>query len=323
MQRLKASGISVRCCDTSQGNPTLRILPSARRLARILIAFRLLARQHLTVYVSLNAGLGMYISALQCAVARMRGNRLIVHHHTYHHLYQKRLSAALLVRAAGSGALHVLLGEEMGAALAELYPRALRRTVLNNSGLIDERLTLIPFSVGGGTVLGHLSNLTLQKGIREVVDLALRISDLDPTVSLVVAGPASDIGAEQAIAMAAARLNHRFKYLGAVDSDQKLEFFEGITHFVFPSHYKNEASPLVLLEAMASGRPSLATRVGCVHEMLTGAGHVFENPRSLVAEGPTVISEPYDRWAVSARDRYLELRDEHRRQYEALLHEFE
>ncbi|MDE0545394.1 glycosyltransferase family 4 protein [Microbacterium sp. C7(2022)] len=141
---------------------------------------------------------------------------------------------------------------------------------LSNAGLIDT-VTAEPRITAGApsVVLGHLSNLTQEKGIREVVDLAVDLRRAGREVELIVAGPIVNHQAGEQIARAQLALGANFRYLGAVYGADKRDFFGRLTHFVFPSTYKNEAAPLVVLEAMGAGIPVAAYDVGTLHEMLS------------------------------------------------------
>jgi glycosyltransferase involved in cell wall biosynthesis len=59
------------------------------------------------------------------------------------------------------------------------------------------------------------------------------------------------------------------KYYGPVLGDAKKEFFAELNTFVFPTRYRNEAEPLVILEALMNGCPVVANNRGCIRSMLT------------------------------------------------------
>jgi glycosyltransferase involved in cell wall biosynthesis len=50
-----------------------------------------------------------------------------------------------------------------------------------------------------------------------------------------------------------------------------MEFLAQVDVFLFPSRYRHEAQPLVILEAQAAGARVVATNVGCVSSMLRSA----------------------------------------------------
>jgi len=89
------------------------------------------------------------------------------------------------------------------------------------------------------------------------------------------------------------------------DPEEYRAVFAGAEAFVLPSEY--EAFGLVLLEAMASGLPIVATRVGGVPELVEegGAGLLvpYGDREALVAALAEVIGDPARRRSLSARGR--------------------
>jgi len=57
--------------------------------------------------------------------------------------------------------------------------------------------------------------------------------------------------------------------------------------FVFPTRYRNEAEPLVVLEALRAGCPVIAYARGCIAEML-GQGGGFAIPIGTEFVGPAL-----------------------------------
>jgi len=57
-------------------------------------------------------------------------------------------------------------------------------------------------------------------------------------------------------------------YRGRVLGDDKAKFYRDIDVFVFPTTYANEAQPLVVFEAKASGNDVIAYDRGCIRKQL-------------------------------------------------------
>ena len=163
--------------------------------------------------------------------------------------------------------------------------------VVGNAGLVDRALLELPLKADGGDlVLGHLSNLSLEKGIAEVVDLASALHRAGVRVRLVIGGPTVDGESRLHLDRAARELGDLFEYRGPVTGEAKLAFFEKITHFVFPSRYVHEAAPLVLYEAMAAGTVCVATRRGSISEQLEASpGMLATSADSFVEETLPVL----------------------------------
>jgi glycosyltransferase involved in cell wall biosynthesis len=57
------------------------------------------------------------------------------------------------------------------------------------------------------------------------------------------------------------------EFLGPVFGEDKMRFWEGIDIFVFPTFHR-EGLPYTILEALASGTPTLSTRVGGIPDVI-------------------------------------------------------
>lgn len=178
--------------------------------------------------------------------------------------------AALCV-AAGKNAVHVVLGSAMQRDIVVTHPEVKRVMVLNNAGLIDVKP---PPRDGNNKPLtfGHLSNLTKEKGINIVFEATRALIAAGIDFKLVVAGPAHDEDAFRALDSARLEFGNSFEYLGPVYGREKDAFFSQIDIFLFPSQYENEAAPLVILEAMASGVACIAFDIGCIAEQVGADG---------------------------------------------------
>lgn len=111
-------------------------------------------------------------------------------------------------------------------------------------------------------VLG-LGRLVRQKGM----DLLLRaFVGIEPGHDLVIAGEGPERTTLQELVVELG-LSDRVHFLGGVDHDRALRLFAGADVFVLPS--RHEPQGIVVLEAMASGTPVLAARVGGVPEVVT------------------------------------------------------
>jgi glycosyltransferase involved in cell wall biosynthesis len=174
----------------------------------------------------------------------------------------------------------------MARDLRAVMPEIRAVLVIGNAGLVDRSLLALPLKTDSGElVLGHLSNLYLEKGIAEVVDLATALHKAGTRIRLLVGGPVVHMGARPHLDRAAHELGDLFEYRGPLSGEAKRAFFDEITHFVFPSHYIHESAPLVLYEAMAAGAVCVTTRRGSISEQLEGtASLIAENQNSFVRE---------------------------------------
>jgi glycosyltransferase involved in cell wall biosynthesis len=114
--------------------------------------------------------------------------------------------------------------------------------------------------------------LCLEKGVARVVDAAIGMRNADLDINLRMGGSCSDATAKLAISRAERELGSRFEYWGPVSEADRFGFYEGLDYFLFPSSYRNEAQPLVLFEAMASGVACIAGRIGCIADQVGERG---------------------------------------------------
>jgi glycosyltransferase involved in cell wall biosynthesis len=218
----------------------------------------------------------MWLTTAAAGLARIAGARVFLHHHSYSYVRERKPRMVALTRAAGPLAHHIVLTQSMLRDLGNAMPEIHRCLIIGNAGLVDTNLLELPLkSDGRSLVLGHLSNLNLDKGIAEVVDLAVALHQAGTQIRLIVAGPTADEESRLQLSRASVELGELFEYRGPLTGDKKRAFFGEVSHFIFPSRYIHEAAPLVLYEAMAAGVICVATQQGAIPEQLEGSPAVL------------------------------------------------
>ncbi|MFL0566934.1 glycosyltransferase [Microbacterium sp. 179-I 1D1 NHS] len=296
--------------DDSGGRNLGAIRLFARAAATMSSSFKILFRRGTSaVYLSLNAGPGMWLTVLNVAAARVRGRRLVIHHHTYGHLDVPVIRARALMRAAGPAACHVTLSPSMTTALKATYPRARLVIELTNAGLVDDISPQNDGPAGAkGLRIGLLSNLTEHKGILELEILTeeLVARGLRPLIR--VGGPARDSKARSALERMQASFGGNFDYWGQVSNQQKETFFSDLTHFVFLTRYANEASPLVVLEALAANVRVVAFNQGAIVDLIDERSGICIQQTDRWVDDVVAALVDQGTEAATPRARYEELR---------------
>jgi glycosyltransferase involved in cell wall biosynthesis len=183
--------------------------------------------------------------------------------HLYHHVesrLMRRFDRVCIVAA------------EMRAALVRAGVRNENIRLIEN-GIDTNRfspaappLSRAELGIGNGAVVfGAAMRLTAQKNPLGLVEAFAHVVMRLPDAMLVIAGDGPLRGATLARA-AALGIAGRVRMLGMRDDLER--FYTMLDVFVLPSLY--EGLPLALLEAMASQRAIVATRVGHVPEVLRG-----------------------------------------------------
>jgi len=161
---------------------------------------------------------------------------------------------------------------------------------INHSNLMNAfsiRRDLVP---EGTTVIGFFSNLLEKKGASEFVKAAIVLcQDSKKTHAVIIGGT----------------LPGHEKFVSSLKQQVKLHHCEGSIHFagfhenipqliheldvfVFPSH--SEACPIVVLQAMQTGVPIVATSVGDVPRMLRGSPLPLVEPSDIDMLHQTILA---------------------------------
>lgn len=137
------------------------------------------------------------------------------------------------------------------------------------------------------------------KGVTDLLDAFSAAAAKDASLALVLVGDGPRRGEYQT---RVASLGQRVLFTGALPLAQVAEWMAAANIVVLPSH--NEGSPNVLLEALASGRRVVATRVGGVPEIvdrgLLGELVPARDPARLAEALLREVHVPYDPDEVAA-----------------------
>lgn len=317
--RLAESGVRLRLYN-STGKLGSKLWRHLKPIVRALIKPE-------PIYVSLNSNQGIWLNVPLFIAASIAGSTVLIHYHAVGHLRKRSVALRLIMKLPNMQRVHIVLGEAMKKQIAPILPPGDKLLLLNNSGLVSpELLGINRRATEGPCVIGHLSNLCKEKGIEHVVGVAIAAVDAGYSIKLVVAGPIGDETARLALLKAELKLGDRFRYLGPVFGEKKQEFFSSIDLFLFPTEYRNEAEPLVLLEAMAANVNCVALNAGCIaDDVLPLGGMVFDTPEELYAAFMRHLDNVSLRRKekFSPRDQYILLAQQYTVQETALLRELE
>jgi glycosyltransferase involved in cell wall biosynthesis len=223
----------------------------------------------------------------------------VIHQHIYPHFSAQRPMRAVqrsLYARAASGAHMIAVAEHVAdAAVAAGVPRG-RITVIPNG-------VEIPPDPGAPSdarsiTVGQLARLDIQKGLDILLD-AVGLMKTD--ASFAIGTPLPDDAFGRAVHDNADRLGVR------VVAPASREFLETVDIVAAPSRY--EGHPLVLMEAMALGKPVVASEIPGVREMLETeqAGLLVpnEDPAALAKALDSLVADPELRARLGARARDL------------------
>lgn len=117
-------------------------------------------------------------------------------------------------------------------------------------------------------VIGSLGRMSVEKGYGELIEALPSILEEVPGAVLLLAGEGPDRPQFEAAA-AAAGVSGKVIFAGM--SKDASGLLEAMDVFILPS--RNEGMPLALLEAMAAGKPVIATGIGAIPAVITSGSN--------------------------------------------------
>ena len=252
-------------------------------------------RANRNLYSVANAGVGMFYTMSLLGLARLRGYRCILQHHSYSYITKFDWRMKFIDWVIGEDGCHVVSCADMGVKFQRTYnSRRKWFTVPNTFMMPAVEVSPGPYlrDANGVMTIGHLSNLCFEKGIDTVIDVFSELWRRDLPVRLVLAGPPVSKDVAALIDRARDEFGDALVYLGPVRDDDKWAFFNEIDVFLFPTRYKIEAQPVVVFEALSFGRPVIAYGRGCIPGMIeTEGGCVIDVEDSFVAQATSIIEK--------------------------------
>lgn len=290
--RVVAIDVGPREYGSKCGYHINRIFGVLRAVAK---EFRHANRPKRTVYTVIESGWGRFYNLAVLAFARLLRFQIILHHHTSAHTLNRSSFFEFIARLAGRDAMHVVLGQAMARDLRNGYPLVSQVLVVHNSSFLSlpEDVSKVGLNLPRLTI-GFLSNLTNEKGLGRVFDV-LRFGRAEGLeLELKLAGPATNEKIAAQIRSAQLEFGRALTVLGPVGPSEKRKFFASIDVFLFLSRYKFEAQPLVVLEAMSFGVPTIVSQCGYTSEIVGDTGHVILDQSAATAESVSVCRQYVD-----------------------------
>ena len=156
-------------------------------------------------------------------------------------------------------------------------------------------------------VFGTVARLSAEKGQRHAIEALAPVLERHPRARLMLVGEGADRGILQARARELGIEDHVI-FTGKHSQVQRV--LHDIDCYLSPS--LTEGMPMILLEAMASGVPVIATDVGAVGTMLAGGGGILVPARDVAALSHammTILDKKIDTVATAslARQRCVDI----------------
>jgi len=323
MMRDRIINLGASCIILDTSPRTLNRNLSAR-LIRIPIVLFCLIRFFLfglraktpVMYMSVSGSYGQLYDMLFTFIARLLRFQIYLHHHSSAYLNRKNRIFQLLTIVAGKKAFHITLCNQMAKRLIDFYIRAERIIVLSNAVLISNDILNVQIPRHSLKRIGFLGNISDAKGIFEFLNVIRYLYKNQPKLNIqgLIAGPFENAKIKRQVLSDLKDLPN-VSYVGPKYESEKVDFFNSIDVLLFPTKYANEAEPLTIHEAMATGLPVIAWRRGCIKEIISNeSGFVINQEDNFVRFASERIllwalsPKEYQRVSVCAHNRFLFLR---------------
>jgi lipopolysaccharide/colanic/teichoic acid biosynthesis glycosyltransferase/glycosyltransferase involved in cell wall biosynthesis len=305
--------------DIGPGRQKGKLKYHMTRIFRVIGALAILIKRgskpDQVLYTVFESGFGVVYNLLIVGLARKFGYRIILHHHTSRHTLFLQRRFAFLAHVAGPDCLHVVLSEAMAQNLRTVYPFVNNVLISHNACHIpDPKRTAKPPKLSSKVRVGILGNLCAEKGLNIAIEAACKCRERGLDMEFVFAGPAVGHEAVAALSRAKLLLVDFIEVCGPIFGPAKEAFFRTIDIFLFPSLYRYEAQPLVVLEAMSYGLPIIATHCGYVKELVDDEGAVLDIdgrlPDSIADQLETLVTTRSYGWrkTIDPNSRFQQLR---------------
>lgn len=229
-------------------------------------------RSHTDLYLALSGGQGQFKDLPYLLIAKMFGQRVFVHHHSFSYIDAPTLLNRV-VFAFLRNAQHIALSRHMAEALCRVYGLPSDRVrVISNAAFYESPLQrLAARNESGRLRIGYLSAVSEAKGIAQFFQVLESLHGAGVAYEGKIAGPVEPGSKAQFDTLLAAA--HEVTYCGPLYDQAKQDFYDSLDVLMFPTNYPNEAEPLVIHEAMRRGVHVLACKRGAIGEILgNGAG---------------------------------------------------
>ena len=222
------------------------------------------------VHIHTCSGFSFFRSLLDVAVANAMHARSVLHIHgaAFDKFFETSgpIGRRLIAIGLRSADAVIALSPSWKARLEAMAPGA-RLHVVENA--VEGRAAVGSGSPDGCCRFLLLAKMDEWKGVDDLLDAAVQLRLAGTRFEIVLAGPAGSAGDAGVLAqkIAARELDRQVRYVGALLGEAKAEALAAADVYVQPSHH--EGMPISVLEALASGLPIVATRVGAVPEVIT------------------------------------------------------
>jgi glycosyltransferase involved in cell wall biosynthesis len=253
------------------------------------------------------------------ALCKMKKMKVVVHLHGGYlrRLYKKSnpFGKLLIRKVCEYVNAAIVLGKSLRQIFKDLVPPEKIFVVPNGiDDLYNNDMDCLFVRRDGNKKVLFLSSLRKSKGYFDVIYAIPQVLKFCNSVEFVFAGECRCTKSDKRHILDFLNyndLNARANFIGVVIGEEKAKLLINSDIFVFPTFYKYEGHPLVILEAMAAGLPIITTDRGAIRETVVDGENGFivekQNPKQ-IAERIIQLLEDVDlrkKMGKKSRERFL------------------
>ncbi|MEO0422128.1 MAG: glycosyltransferase family 4 protein [Pseudomonadota bacterium] len=266
------------------------VVTHARKAGRVVAAWVTMLALSLryrkrSLYLVADGGRGLVYTWGLAATAKALGYRIVLQHRTFEYVRAPNpLMARIDALRARSAGAQVFLCESMARRFREAYGSAVGPShVVGNlsqyAGFAGPQDRPEPLVADAPIRVTMLSNLIPEKGVDTFLATARLVLARSQACQFTLAGPVPHADTRAAIEALVAHAPEQVRWLGPLYGEDKRELLKRTDVFVFPTRYRFEAQPNVVLEAMRLGATVVAPDRGCIASDVAETGVVIEAGR--------------------------------------------
>lgn len=241
--------------------------------------FCLLCIKRRKLYLIANSNWGILYNIILISIAKIFFCKVFLHHHAYSYLTKRDKRMSFVSYVMGKHDTHIMLSAEMAEQFKKIYTCRSNLFVLPNAFVLHDNWKYVPRPCKSYLNIGHISNLSIDKGLDVVMATFIALKEKSLAVKLILAGPVLSNREEDIITGIHKRFPQDIDYRGGVYGEKKVQFFDDIDLMLFPTKYVNEAQPLVIIESLLKGIPVIAYDRGCINGLIGGTGGIVIAPQ--------------------------------------------
>jgi glycosyltransferase involved in cell wall biosynthesis len=206
----------------------------------------------------------------------------------------------------------IVLGETLRPLFDGLVPAAAIHVVPNGEDYPELAACRRQYAGRSDFTVLFLGNLIPSKGPGVLLRAIPAVLQKHPGARFVFAGAWRDPRFKQwaEAYLEEHALHDRVTFTGPVDRARKTALLRDADLLVFPTYYRNEGHPWVIVEALAAGLPIVSTDRGCIRESVNGNGRLVpqEDADALAETLIELLGQPAELERMAAASRAVHAR---------------